>query len=118
MVSERRHIEDEDDDAYEPLEAEAVDSVEEASEEADELDDVTADLPLDERVESASPDEVEIVALSGEDLEEPVAITPETELEPPENADSPIVRAPDEWQPETQDHVPGDLDSEGDWPDE
>ena len=40
MVSERRPIE-EDDDQYEALEAEAVDNVEEASEEADELDGVS-----------------------------------------------------------------------------
>lgn len=119
MVSQRRRIEDEsEDDEYEALEAEAVDSVEEASEEADELDDVTADFPLNERVESASPDEIAIRALSGEDIDELIATTPETEQEPPENAGSPIVRAPDEWQPETQEHVPGDLDSEGDWPDE
>src|SRR5437879_5240000 len=115
MVSERRPIEDADDDQYEALEAEAVDNVEEASEEADELDGVSANAPIDER---GSPDEIEIRALSGEDIREPVAVTPETEEELPENADEPIVRAPDEWQPETQEHVPGDLDSEGDWPDQ
>src|SRR5213594_2294 len=110
MVSERRRIEDEgEDDEYEPLEAEAVDGIDEAADAADELNDVTADLPMDERVESASPDELEIRTDTGGEIHATVREMPETEEELPENADEPIVRAPDEWQPETQQHLPGDL---------
>ncbi len=119
MVSKRREFDDDaDDEGYEALETEAADGFEEARAEAEELDDVTADVGLDEDVESASPDEVEIPTLRGGEIEEMVSERPETELEPPENIDQPIVRAPDDEQPTTQDHVPGDVDSEGDWPDE
>ena len=58
MVSKRKPEADEhpgDHDEYEPLEAEAVADDAEARHEAEELDDVTADFPLDEDVESASP---------------------------------------------------------------
>jgi len=121
MVSKRKPEADEhrgDHDQYESLEAEAVADEAEARHEADELDDITANFPLDEDVESASPDEVEVPTLSGDDLEEIVRERPADERVPPENYDQPIIRAPDAEQPTTQDHVPGDIDSQGDWPDE
>lgn len=109
--------EDLEDKGYESLEADAGDD-DEIRAEADEFATVSANEPLDEDVEDAIPTEILIPTGTGDTIEEEIEIPPENELQPPSNADQPLQRAPDERQPETAGHALGDIDIEGDWPEE
>ncbi|HZP58618.1 MAG TPA: hypothetical protein VFC53_13865 [Dehalococcoidia bacterium] len=119
MMHERSRKDEagERDDEYAALEADRA-REREVRRQADELAGIDANAPFDERVESASPDEVEVPTPSGDELEEMVRTPPEDEREPRANARDALTRAPDEYQPETAGRSPGDIDIEGDWPEE
>jgi hypothetical protein len=105
------------DEGYESLEADAGDA-DVIRAEAEEYAVVSANEPLDEDVEDASPTELLIPTASGDTLEETIAIPPENEREPASNADQPLAHATEEQQPETAGHDTGDEDIEGNFPEE
>ena len=109
--------EDLEDRGYQSLEADAGDE-DEIRDEADQFSVVNANEPLTEDVELAAPAEMMVEMPSGDLLEEEVAFPPESDRTRPSNADDPLIRAPDEVQPETQGRAPGDTDIESNWPDE